>query len=103
MVKFTDGLLRSNIHRVVSPPGAQAEHTRYSWVYFARPEGEVFLKRLQSDNIPRLEGDEEEEDIKSKDWITRRGLSHRVALHKKAAYDWEKSQGTERQSQRAYM
>jgi isopenicillin N synthase-like dioxygenase len=29
MVKFTGGLLRSNIHRVVSPPGDQGRETRY--------------------------------------------------------------------------
>lgn len=27
MVKFTNGLLRSNTHGVISPPGQQAEHT----------------------------------------------------------------------------
>jgi isopenicillin N synthase-like dioxygenase len=103
MVKFTNGLLRSNIHRVVSPPGSQAEHTRYSLVYFSRPEDDVFLKRLESKKIPPLPEGEEEEEIMSKDWILRRALSHRVALNKDTAYDWEKSQGTERQSQRAYL
>jgi isopenicillin N synthase-like dioxygenase len=32
MVKFSAGLLRSNLHRVVSPPGRQAELVRYSLV-----------------------------------------------------------------------
>ncbi|KAJ5213682.1 hypothetical protein N7449_000851 [Penicillium cf. viridicatum] len=47
MVKFTNGLFRSNIHRVVAPPGLQAESTRYSLVYFARPEDSVMLRRLE--------------------------------------------------------
>lgn len=38
MVKFTNGLLRSNIHRVSAPPGDQAEYNRFSLVYFNRPE-----------------------------------------------------------------
>jgi isopenicillin N synthase-like dioxygenase len=68
MVKFTNGLLRSNIHRVVSPPGEQAKETRYSVVYFSRPEDDVVLRRLEgSDIIPELK--EKEEEINSKDWI----------------------------------
>lgn len=70
MVKFANGLLRSNIHRVVSPPGEQAKETRYSLVYFARPEDEVVLRRLEgSDVIPELKDGEEEEQISSKEWI----------------------------------
>ncbi|OJD10578.1 hypothetical protein ACJ73_09751 [Blastomyces percursus] len=105
MVKFTNGLLRSNIHRVVSPPGPQAETTRYSLVYFARPEDDVILKRLEgSDCIPPLTlKDEtgalvEEEEIKSKDWIIRRALGNRPALHKEI--DYEKNMGTEMISRR---
>ena len=72
MVKFTNGLLRSNIHRVVSPPGEQAKETRYSLVYFARPEDDVILRRLEgSDVIPKpKESDAEEaEEMTSKDWV----------------------------------
>ncbi|KMU89560.1 1-aminocyclopropane-1-carboxylic acid oxidase [Coccidioides immitis H538.4] len=99
MVKFTNGLLRSNIHRVMSPPGAQADITRYSLVYFSRPEEDVLLKRLEgSPRIPPLPKGVVEEDIKSKDWIIRRGLGNRVDLHKQI--DYEKSRGTELQSQR---
>ncbi|EEP75813.1 predicted protein [Uncinocarpus reesii 1704] len=99
MVKFTNGLLRSNIHRVVSPPGAQADVTRYSLVYFSRPEEDVLLKRLDgSSKIPPLPEGVVEEDIKSKDWIIRRGLGNRVDLHKKI--DYEKSAGTELLSRR---
>jgi len=70
MVKFTNGLLRSNIHRVVSPPGEQAKETRYSLVYFSRPEDEVILKRLEGSNvIPELKEGETEEQVNSKEWI----------------------------------
>ncbi|OAX83322.1 hypothetical protein ACJ72_02322 [Emergomyces africanus] len=107
MVKFTNGLLRSNIHRVVSPPGPQAETTRYSLVYFARPEDDIILKRLEgSDCIPPLTlRDEtgavvEEEEVKSKDWIIRRALGNRPALHKEI--DYEKNMGTEMMSRRIY-
>ncbi|EXJ94129.1 hypothetical protein A1O1_02522 [Capronia coronata CBS 617.96] len=104
MVKFTNGLLRSNIHRVVAPPGEQADHTRYSLVYFNRPENDVLLKRLDgSDRIPPLEKDEVEEGINSKDWIIRRALGHRIALFGKDALNYDRIRGTEEQSQRAYL
>lgn len=70
MVKFTNGLLRSNIHRVVSPPGEQAKEIRYSLVYFARPEEDVVLKQLDgSDVIPPLKKGAKEEAMSSKEWI----------------------------------
>jgi isopenicillin N synthase-like dioxygenase len=98
MVKFTNGLLRSNIHRVVSPPGKQASCTRYSLVYFARPEDDVPLRRLEgSSRIPALDEGFVEEDINSKDWIIRRALGRRVNV---PGIDYEKSAGTEVLSRR---
>ncbi|KAJ5541760.1 hypothetical protein N7494_006836 [Penicillium frequentans] len=98
MVKFSNGLLRSNIHRVSAPPGAQAECTRYSLVYFARPEDKVILRRLEGKLIPPLEGNEVEEEVSSKEWIIRRALGPRVNLGRKV--DLNKSAGTEELSRR---
>lgn len=99
LVKFTNGLLRSNIHRVISSPGAQAESTRYSLVYFSRPEDDVLLKRLQGSTvIPPLPEGVVEEDVNSKDWIIRRALANRTNLHDKV--DMEKAKGTEQISRR---
>jgi isopenicillin N synthase-like dioxygenase len=104
MVKFTNGLLRSNIHRVSSPPGEQAEVTRYSLVYFNRPEDEVVLKRLEgSDKIPPIPEGEVEDEVKSKDWIIRRALGSRPAVVGDKAYDIDSSRGTEATSKRAYL
>lgn len=98
MVKFTNGLLRSNIHRVVSPPGPQADSTRYSLVYFARPEDDVPLRRLEgSSRIPELEEGVVEEAINSKDWIIRRALGRRVDV---PDIEYDKSVGTEMLSRR---
>ena len=99
MVKFTNGLLRSNIHRVAAPPGIQGDSTRYSLVYFARPEDSVMLRRLDgSDLIPPIKQGQAEEEINSKDWIIRRALGRRVDLGKDI--DYEKSAGTEQMSRR---
>lgn len=94
MVKFTAGVLRSNLHRVVNPPGEQAETTRMSLVYFARPEDDVFLKVLDGSEIVDAYRDankeyHHEEEITSKEWILRRALGRR------RDGDWQKSGGTE--------
>ncbi|RDL41683.1 Clavaminate synthase-like protein [Venustampulla echinocandica] len=78
MTKFTRGVLRSNIHRVVSPPGEQATQTRYSLVYFSRPNDDVPLKGLDDGGnegvIPKWEGEGEEDGMNSKDWILLQAL-----------------------------
>ncbi|KAF1354849.1 hypothetical protein BDV97DRAFT_344114 [Delphinella strobiligena] len=94
LVKFTAGVLRSNIHRVVNPPGEQAESTRMSLVYFARPEDDVLLKVLDGSKCVDAHRKEMvkfagEEEISSKEWIKRRALGRR------RGGDWQKSGGTE--------
>ena len=108
MVKFTNGLLRSNIHRVVSPPGEQRGETRYSVVYFCRPEDGVLLKRLEGGGrvgegggggvIPPLGEGEVEEEVCARDWIIRRALGRRVGVFREG--EWERGEGTERLSGR---
>ncbi|EED22981.1 oxidoreductase, 2OG-Fe(II) oxygenase family, putative [Talaromyces stipitatus ATCC 10500] len=99
LVKFTNGLLRSNIHRVISSPGEQARSTRYSLVYFSRPEDNVLLKRLEgSAVIPPLPEGVVEEDVSSKDWVIRRALANRTNLHDKV--NMESALGTEKISRR---
>lgn len=41
---LTNSLYRSNVHRVLDPPGAQAGHTRYSLVYFLCASRSDFLQ-----------------------------------------------------------
>jgi isopenicillin N synthase-like dioxygenase len=99
LVKFTNGLLRSNIHRVISSPGAQADLTRYSVVYFSRPEDDIVLKRLEGSSvIPPLPAGVVEDEVNSKDWVSRRALALRVNLHKDINFD--SYQGTEQTSRR---
>jgi isopenicillin N synthase-like dioxygenase len=86
LVKFSSGNLRSNIHRVVAPPGEQGSVTRYSLVYFCRPEDDVVLKSLVHG------GEKEDEEVTAKEWILRRALGRREKE------GWEKSAGTEGES-----
>jgi isopenicillin N synthase-like dioxygenase len=94
MVKFTNGLLRSNIHRVVSPPGPQAYIPRVSIVYFMRPEDSAILKRLEgSQLIPALAEGQVEESVCAKDWLHRR-----VVMRMKGFFSpekWDQTLGTE--------
>ena len=94
MVKFTAGILRSNIHRVVNPPGEQGDSTRISVVYFSRPEDPVILKVLEGSEMI----DEKrkhpvefagEEYLTSKEWTIRRAMGRRVGG------DWQSTLGTE--------
>lgn len=76
MVKFTAGILRSNIHRVCPPPAPQDGLVRNSLVYFSRPEDEVVFKRLKGgliDEQPVTEGDEGEE-MTAQEWTWRRSV-----------------------------
>ena len=50
LVKFSSGKLRSDVHQVVAALGEQREVTRYSLVYFYRPENEVMLNNLVRDS-----------------------------------------------------
>lgn len=88
LVKFSGGKLRSNIHRVVPPPGEQGKCDRYSLVYFCRPGDSVVLKSLvdgEGDGDAR----EGEEEVSAKEWILRRALGRR------RADGWKESGGTE--------
>lgn len=92
LVKFSNGILRSNIHRVVAPPGEQGSVTRYSLVYFCRPKDDVILKSLVETEKKNEEG---EEEVTAKEWILRRALGRRKAD------GWEQSEGTEAVSMRS--
>jgi len=95
-VKLTRGVLRSNTHRVVSPPGAQADCVRHSLVYFARPNDEVLLKPLKgSEVIGRAEGEEDGEAVTAKQHTLNRALGRR------GVGAWNRSGGTEDMATRA--
>ena len=96
MVKFTAGILRSNIHRVVNPPGEQGDSMRMSVVYFSRPENEVILKVLEGSDMINEKRKQQvefagEEHITSKEWTLRRAMGKRVGG------DWARTLGTEGQ------
>jgi len=73
LVKFTAGILRSNVHRVVPPPGEQAELPRNSLVYFSRPENKVIFRRLKGGIIDKQPAaDTFGDGLTAAEWIARR-------------------------------
>ena len=64
---LTNGVLKSGKHRVVSPPGAQAKHDRYSVLISARPKEDTPMRSFQSPKIP-LGEQVEGEILTAKQW-----------------------------------
>lgn len=95
MVKFSAGILRSNLHRVVAPPGRQEEMVRHSLVYFSRPEYDVEMRRLEGGLVDQMAGDTEEvEGESTREWLRRRHQGRKVHFFK-GAESWEGAMGTE--------
>ncbi|KAL9034329.1 MAG: hypothetical protein Q9214_007093 [Letrouitia sp. 1 TL-2023] len=98
MVKFSAGILRSNLHRVVSPPGEQAGMMRHSLVYFCRPEHEAILKRVKGGLVDAEGRDNGEEGVSSREWLERRHLARKIgvgAVGFQQPGDLAKGKGTE--------
>lgn len=81
LLKFTSGILRSSIHRVIPPPYPQDFLTRNSLLYFSRPEDDVVLRTLKGGLIDEQVGEMVEGEgislggeMTSDDWIMRRAF-----------------------------
>lgn len=95
MVKFSAGILRSNLHRVGASPGKQEGMVRYSLVYFSRPEYEVKMKRVEGGMVDEVaRGKEEAEGESTRDWLKRRHQGRKVHFFK-GEESWEGAKGTE--------
>jgi len=93
MVKFSDGIIKSNIHRVIRMPRLREETDRYSVVYFARPENNVQMKSLMN-NGNEKQG--EEHVFTAQEWIARRVKNFQTVNYKDEK-TYEMSRGTEEQ------
>jgi isopenicillin N synthase-like dioxygenase len=85
IVTLTNGALSSNLHRVTTPPGAQADLVRYSAVYFMRPEDDVLMRPLgdgPADRALKEEGGENDERKYHtvKEWVALKTASFQKAL-----------------------
>ncbi|PVH97059.1 putative oxidoreductase [Periconia macrospinosa] len=68
LTEWAGGLLRSSLHRVVSPPGPQAQLPRQSLVYLVRPEKGATMQRLKGGSVIPPLGDEEDDTRDVDSW-----------------------------------
>jgi isopenicillin N synthase-like dioxygenase len=100
MALFSGGILRSNTHRVVTPPGAQANYERWSLVFFTRPGNSVILQALadQSPMIAAAVAKAPENQFNtgstSLEWFSRRIKNQRIA-NRTGPETYRASRGTE--------
>ncbi|EGN93563.1 hypothetical protein SERLA73DRAFT_189262 [Serpula lacrymans var. lacrymans S7.3] len=97
---FSGGILQSNIHRVIPPPGAQAHHERWSLVFFTRPGNSALLRALVEDS-PVIAGAVAQKPEKnfetgstSEAWFARRIKNQRIK-NRTGPETWQASRGTE--------
>ncbi|KAF8997718.1 Clavaminate synthase-like protein [Cyathus striatus] len=97
---FSGGILRSNLHRVVPPPGEQRKFERWSLVFFTRPGDSVMLRPLttESDVIAEAVSKHPKEQldagVTATEWFTRRIRNQRIN-NRKGPETWLASRGTE--------
>ncbi|KAJ7130791.1 hypothetical protein C8R43DRAFT_1025016 [Mycena crocata] len=97
---FSGGILRSNLHRVVPPPGAQSQFERWSLVYFTRPGNSVQLRALVEDSpviaeaVASTPDKSFETGCTSLEWFTRRIKNQRMK-NRTGPETWMNSRGTE--------
>lgn len=92
---FSNGVLRSNVHRVVSQAERCATQPRYSLGYFCRPAHEVYMQPLKGSLIPPASDFEGIGKTKCKDWVRRRSKGRLLDRYRGEA-DWEDTAGTEK-------
>lgn len=97
---FSGGILRSNMHRVLPPPGDQSAYERWSLVFFTRPGNSKVLRALveSSPTIAAAVTSKPEKNFETgstaKEWFARRIKYQRVA-NRKGPETWMSSRGTE--------
>jgi len=97
---FSGGILRSNMHRVLPPPGAQSAYERWSIVFFTRPGNSKVLGALTeaspiiADSVAAKPEKNFNTGSTAEDWFTRRIKYQRLA-NRKGPETWMDSRGTE--------
>ncbi|KAI0763141.1 Clavaminate synthase-like protein [Irpex lacteus] len=98
---FSGGILHSNLHRVVTPPGDQAGYERWSLVYFSRPYDSVVLNALDKESTLIADVVARSADSTrwytgqtAKDWVARR-IKNRRVRNFTGPEAWKASHGTE--------
>ncbi|OSX60667.1 hypothetical protein POSPLADRAFT_1148133 [Postia placenta MAD-698-R-SB12] len=107
MAIFSGGILRSNLHRVVPPPGEQRKFERWSLVFFTRPGNSVVLEALTNESLMIAEAVSEAPDTgiyrsgqTASQWFARR-IKYQRIKNQKGPETWRASRGTEHRPEAA--
>ncbi|KAF8839129.1 Clavaminate synthase-like protein [Paxillus ammoniavirescens] len=101
-VKPLAGILRSNLHRVVPPPGAQGDYECFSVVFFTRPGNSQVLRALVdhspiiTDAVKNQPEKNFETGSTAAQWLTRRVKYQRIS-NRTGPESWAAGGGTEHQ------
>ncbi|TBU29791.1 Clavaminate synthase-like protein [Dichomitus squalens] len=102
---FSGGILRSNLHRVMPPPGHQSRYERYSVAFFTRPNNNTILRpltdksRLIADAAAKNPREEFSSGATAGEWTARRIRKLRLR-NRKGPETWYEAKGTEHQGLR---
>ncbi|KAH9928942.1 Clavaminate synthase-like protein [Fomitopsis serialis] len=98
---FSGGILKSNLHRVVPAPGAQAAFPRWSLAMFTRPGDSVVLRALTEESEVVAEAVKGASDASifeshqtSEEWFARR-IKYQRSKNQQGPETWRQSRGTE--------
>ncbi|KAJ3561262.1 hypothetical protein NP233_g10301 [Leucocoprinus birnbaumii] len=96
---FSGGILRSNMHRVVPPPGAQSAYERWSIVFFTRPSNNKVLRALIESSpaiSAAVKANPQNTGTNSTagEWFSRR-IKYQKIENRKGPETWMSSRGTE--------
>ncbi|KAH7912922.1 hypothetical protein BJ138DRAFT_1147273 [Hygrophoropsis aurantiaca] len=97
---FSGGILQSNIHRVVPPPGIQSNYERWSLVFFTRPGNSQVLRALVesssiiADAVKQKPEKSFDTNSTSAQWFARRIKNQRMK-NRTGPETWAASRGTE--------
>ncbi|KAI6157100.1 hypothetical protein BKA82DRAFT_994494 [Pisolithus tinctorius] len=97
---FSGGILKSAVHRVVPPPGAQGEYERWSLVFFTRPNNTQVLRALVEDSPVIMESVKQYPEVvfetgsTAEEWFSRRTKYQRLG-NREGSQSWAASRGTE--------
>ncbi|GJE89513.1 Clavaminate synthase-like protein [Phanerochaete sordida] len=101
---FSAGILRSNVHRVMPPPGAQSQFPRYSVSFFTRPGSDIRLRALCEESSLIAEAAAKAPEglydpgVTAREWLMRRVRN----LRRKNREGWLDSQGTEHEGAKGH-
>lgn len=72
LVTFSNGIVRSNLHRVTYAPGEQAFHDRYSFAFLSRPTDDALLVPLVAKDKEMVNEVETRDVCTMKEWVAKR-------------------------------